>query len=108
MRSRTAIGLFLIFICTQIFAQENYIFQHLTVDDGLFVNSGATVFQDSQGFYWFTSSAGLQRYDGQNFSNYTFKFKNNQSLTTDYTSQAVEDKEKNIWVVNGAGINIFF
>ena len=107
MSSRIAIWFFSIFFCTQIFAQENYIFQHLTVDDGLFANSGAKVFQDSEGFYWFTSSTGMQQYDGQNFINYTFKYKNNKSLTTDWTSQAIEDKEKNIWVVNGAGINIF-
>ena len=96
------------FFCTQIFAQENYIFQHLTVDDGLSVNSGVTVSQDSQGFYWFASSTGIQRYDGQNFINYPFKYKNNQSLIEDWSSQPVEDKEKNIWVTNEVGINIFF
>ena len=67
MRFRISIWFILIFFCTQISAQQNYIFQHLTLDNGLLVNSGVSGSQDSQGFYWFDSLTGIQRYDGQNF-----------------------------------------
>ncbi|WP_205508440.1 sensor histidine kinase [Longitalea arenae] len=52
------------------FAQENS-FIHYDVKDGL---AGSTVYdlcQDNQGFIWFATEAGISRFDGTNFKNFT-------------------------------------
>ena len=45
-------------------------FDHLTVEDGLSSNTVYSILQDSQGFMWFGTSEGLNRYDGYTFKAY--------------------------------------
>lgn len=53
-------------ICSaQSFTQFQY-----DMSNGLPDNRVVSVFQDSRGFMWFTSDAGLTRFDGVNFRNY--------------------------------------
>ncbi len=42
-------------------------FRHLTVEDGLGSNTVHSIIQDSVGFMWFGTNAGLERYDGYEF-----------------------------------------
>ena len=52
-------------------AQINSIkFNHLTDTDGLSQNHAMSTFQDSKGFMWFGTYAGLNRYDGSKFKIY--------------------------------------
>ncbi len=53
-------------------AQENnqYIFRHLTQQDGLLHNNVFCITQDKKGFMWIATQNGLQRYDGLRFTNY--------------------------------------
>ncbi len=88
-----------------LFAQNDYTFQHLTIDDGLLVNSKAHVFQDAEGFYWFTAANAIQRFDGKNFISYPYNYKT--SAIGDWISEPIEDDKKNIWFLNKDGINIF-
>lgn len=50
-----------------ITAQSNIRFDHLTVQDGLSQSAVTVIFQDKQGFMWFGTQDGLNRYDGYNF-----------------------------------------
>ena len=43
------------------------IFQHLTVADGLPNNHVKCIIQDHLGFLWFTTQNGLVKYDGYDF-----------------------------------------
>ena len=65
------------------------------------------VYQDREGYYWFASVNGLQRYDGKSFVTYPYKYSGNQPVRPDWTASPIEDKEGNIWVLNQEGINIF-
>ena len=53
-------------------AQQNnqYIFRHLTQQDGLLHNNVFCITQDKKGFMWIATQNGLQRYDGLRFTNY--------------------------------------
>jgi ligand-binding sensor domain-containing protein len=42
-------------------------FTHLTTDDGLSQNNIFAIVQDRQGFMWFATRDGLNRYDGNTF-----------------------------------------
>jgi ligand-binding sensor domain-containing protein len=107
LKSSVAILLEILFSCFSAGAQQNYVFQHLTTEDGLMPGPRITVYQDKEGFYWFASANGLQRYDGKSFVTYPFKYSGNLPVRTDWTSSPIEDKKGNIWVSNQEGINIF-
>jgi ligand-binding sensor domain-containing protein len=64
----------LLFLSLPLFspAQNDYTFQHLTVEDGLLSNPFVNAFQDSDGFYWFSTANGIQRYGGKNFITYPY------------------------------------
>ncbi len=52
-------------ICSQ---EQNYVFHHLTSKDGLGSEYVQSIFQDSKGFYWVSTTSGLQKFDGYTFS----------------------------------------
>ena len=97
----------LLFIPIYSFSQNNYVFQHLTVEDGLLSNPRVNTFQDGEGFYWFNAANGIQRFDGKNFITYLYPENETRANTDEWTGKPLEDNEKNIWIINGNGINIY-
>ncbi len=99
-------------ICLQsnyLQAQENYVFRHLTAEDGLNTNSRVKGFQDAEGYYWFATANEIQKFDGKIFTVYPFNYTYaTQVKKDDWTNICTEDKEKNIWLINPEGINIFY
>ena len=61
-------------------------------------NAVFNVFQDSKGFMWFASNAGLTRYDGFEYKTYT-----SPAQTSTPGSSIVEDKYGRIWYENFDG-----
>ena len=62
------ISILLILAALSGYAEENIMFRHITMTDGMSDNQVNHITRDSQGFMWFSTSHGLNRYDG-----YTFK-----------------------------------
>ncbi len=94
--------LFLFFIST-LYAQTNISFNHLTVENGLSQSAVTCIFQDMQGFMWFGTQDGLNRYDG-----YTFKvFKNNaddpKSLSDNFIFSIFEENSGNLIIETQTG-----
>src|SRR5450432_214480 len=88
-------------------SQSNYVFQHLTIEDGLLANLRVTGLQDSQGYYWFSSTSGIQRFDGKNFITYLYPESGDKNSLAEWYGRPLEDKEANIWVMNESGVNIY-
>ncbi len=60
-----------IFFCSQAFAQYySSDFIHLTTKDGLSNNYITSIQQDQQGYIWIATDAGLNRFDGNSFTQY--------------------------------------
>ncbi len=85
------------------FAQSDVIFNHLTIDDGLSQSSVTCILQDKNGFMWFGTQDGLNRFDGYNFK----VFKNNPgdstSLTDNFIFSIYEDPSGTLYIETQSG-----
>jgi signal transduction histidine kinase/ligand-binding sensor domain-containing protein/DNA-binding response OmpR family regulator len=80
--------------------------QYLTVEEGLSHNWVRSIIKDSQGFMWFGTFNGLNRYDGKNFKIYRVNTGNN--LSDNFIESLAEDQDGNIWVGTfSGGLNLF-
>ena len=87
---------------------QNISFRHLTVENGLSNNDVNTLIQDRNGFIWFGTEDGLNRYDGYNFKVYRHDPSDSNSLSNNSIWAMLEDKEGNIWIGAKDGkVNIF-
>lgn len=90
----------------EAFSQE-YPVKFLDISDGLSNNSVTTIYQDSDGFMWFGTYDGLNRYDGYNFKVYRNKINDKNSLSFNTIYDIKSDSKKNIWVGGSNGVCVF-
>jgi len=87
---------------------EQYKFRHLTTEDGLPSNYTWSIMKDSQGFMWFTSRAGLCRYDGYNVKVFQYEPSDSTSISDIFVKSTItEDTNGFIWVGSTNGLNKF-
>ena len=79
------------------FAQR-YVFEHLTVDNGLSNNSVLSICQDYRGFMWFGTYHGLNRYDGYRMTSYLSNPRDSLALSDNVVTCLYEDRQQNLWV----------
>ncbi|MEM9592810.1 MAG: two-component regulator propeller domain-containing protein [Acidobacteriota bacterium] len=72
-------------------------FSHLTVEDGLSLNTVNCILQDRLGFLWFGTQDGLNRYDGRHFVVYRHEPLDPGTLPNDWIDALWED-ETGLWV----------
>jgi ligand-binding sensor domain-containing protein/signal transduction histidine kinase len=87
-------------------AQTIY-FRHYEIENGLSNNTVITSLQDKDGFLWFGTSDGLNRFDGYDFK--TFRI--DQSPATGSASNAIfylyQDSKGTLWVGASKGLYFF-
>jgi signal transduction histidine kinase/ligand-binding sensor domain-containing protein len=82
-----------------LIAQIDHIkYERLTTEDGLSNHNTEDVLQDRQGFIWFATRNGINRYDGQDFKVYKHDSDNPFSLGDNSTNELYEDQSGAIWV----------
>jgi ligand-binding sensor domain-containing protein len=81
-------------------------FEYLTVDDGLSQGIIEDIFQDRQGYMWFATRDGLNRYDGRQFVVFRNNRNDPQSLVTNWVLCLAEDKAGKIWI-GSDGLNFY-
>lgn len=79
---------------------------YLSNRDGLSNSSVICIYQDSQGFMWFGTWDGLNRYDGRQFDIYRPTLEDN-SISSSIVRDVIEDNGHNLWVVSDRGIDRF-
>jgi signal transduction histidine kinase/ligand-binding sensor domain-containing protein/DNA-binding response OmpR family regulator len=86
---------------------QDYPVKFLDMSDGLSNNSVTTIYQDSDGFMWFGTYDGLNRYDGYNFKVYHNRINDKNSLSFNTIYNIEGDSKNNIWVAGSNGACVF-
>ena len=79
-------------------------FKHLEVKDGLSNNQVNAIYKDSNGFMWFGTASGLNRYDGYNIKIYRSQKDDEKSLPDSYVEDIQEDASGNLWILREVGM----
>ncbi len=86
-------------------SQENFLFERINMEDGLSNNSINCILQTRDGFLWVATKDGLNRYDGQGFKVYKYRFADPKSLPENYVMSLFESSSGTLWVGTwGAGL----
>ncbi|MDR1743117.1 MAG: response regulator [Dysgonamonadaceae bacterium] len=80
-------------------------FRHHNINNGLSQNTVRSIFQDNQGFMWFGTKDGLNRFDGSSFK--IFKFSPDSKLKDNVFTRIVQDKNGNLWLGTDDGVYIY-
>jgi len=90
----------LILLSLSLFAQsERYSFSKLDIYNGLSHNQVNTILKDGDGFVWFGTMSGLNRYDGYSFKKFRNKHSDTTSLYDNFIASLYELPEGRMWVM---------
>lgn len=78
-------------------------FRRLAPEQGLSQSSVNAIAQDRQGYLWFGTQDGLNRYDGYNFKVYRYNPADASSLSDNYIWRLLVDRQGNLWVGTYSG-----
>lgn len=88
-----------------IHAQKNFSFQNINNKNGLSQNSVFAISQDIDGFLWFGTRDGLNRYDGYNFKTYRNNDSSNSLSGNDVRTLFLDTLTKDFWVGSISGLS---
>jgi signal transduction histidine kinase/ligand-binding sensor domain-containing protein/CheY-like chemotaxis protein len=83
-------------------------FESLSTEHGLSQTTVNAILQDSQGYMWFGTQDGLNRYDGHEFHVFSNDEDNPKSIGTNYITELIQDSGGYIWIgTRGGGLERF-
>ena len=82
-------------------------FTHLTSEQGLSHNMVRYILQDSQGFMWFGTEDGLNKYDGYTFTIYRHRRLDPDSLSNSTVTALYQDRRGTLWIGTVMGLDSF-
>ena len=86
--------------------QQKIRFDRISLEQGLSQGTINAILQDRQGFMWFGTEDGLNRFDGYSFTTYKHDSADPASLSHSFIWDVVEDRKGMLWVgTNGGGLN---
>ncbi|MFA9191286.1 two-component regulator propeller domain-containing protein [Flavobacterium sp. FZUC8N2.13] len=96
----------LVFLPFISFSQE-YSVRFLDILDGLSNNSVTTIYQDKDGYMWFGTYDGLNRYDGYTFKVFRNEINKENSLSNNTVYCLEGDSKRQIWIGGNKGASVY-
>lgn len=85
---------------------QQFLFDHLTLENGLSQSSVLCLFQDQSGFIWAGTQDGLNMFNGYNFTIYRNERQHSLSLSDNWITDIVQDSRKQLWIgTQNGGLN---
>ena len=82
-------------------------FKRLTTNEGLSHGLVAASLKDHNGFMWFGTGEGLNKYDGYRFIAYKHDPTKTSSISDNLVRDVFEDRAGNLWVATESGLDLF-
>lgn len=79
----------------------------LTIKDGLSQGMIFDIVQTSDGFMWFGTKDGLNRYDGYHFTVFRHTPADSFSLADNTVTRLFEDRQQRLWAKTRSGVDVF-
>lgn len=97
-----------LYLTLNCLAQQQNLFTHFTIEDGLSQSSVYSIVQDDIGFMWFATEDGLNKFDGNKFIVYRPKPRDSTSISDLGIRKVYKDKSGNIWIITLNGnLNLY-
>lgn len=113
LRSKGGINLLLLFFCLFInfrysYSQPNNLkVEKISLEHGLSQVNVRCILQDKNGFMWFGTQDGLNRYDGYEFVKFKWDPSDSNSIPGNLISSLIEDDKGNIWIGTMGGLAVY-
>jgi len=101
------IYLYLVFRAASCFASDTLSVRYLGIDQGLSNNAVTCIYKDHNGFMWFGTYDGLNRYDGYSFRVFRNIIGDTSSLSDNHVFCINSDKENKVWIGGGKGVSVY-
>lgn len=82
---------------TPTHANDRYVVKHYSIKDGMSQNTVMAILQDKQGYMWFGTWDGLNRFDGYNFQVYKAMDNGEPVCVNNRVEVIYEDESEQIW-----------
>ena len=83
-------------------------FEHLSIEEGLSESVVNCMLQDNQGFLWFGTEDGLNRYDGYTFLSFKPNADNPNSISDRWITALQTSEDGSIWIgTRQGGLNLY-
>ncbi len=93
-----------VLLLSKVKSQDHGFFNQVWLEEGLSQSSIVSIIQDKQGFMWFATQDGLNRYDGRNIDHFNFKPFDKQSISGDDIYSICLDANT-LFVINDKGLD---
>ncbi|WP_299114948.1 two-component regulator propeller domain-containing protein [uncultured Winogradskyella sp.] len=101
------ISLFIHFLAFAQNLENTYFFKSITTAEGLSNNVVFDTHQDKDGYIWFATNNGLNRYDGYSITTFFHSEKDSTSIASNVVRCLTEDFQGQLWVGTKNGLNRF-
>lgn len=103
LKSKTMLILAILLFLGNSVRAQSYYFTHYQVEKGLSHNSVISILQDKEGFLWFGTKDGLNRFDGYTFKVYRHDPDDSSSIGSNFI-QTLYEYNGEMWVGTNKGL----
>lgn len=107
MKQTPLILAFLLFCILPAVKAQDICFEHIDNNNGLSQNTVQAIIQDRDGFLWFGTKNGLNRFDGEHFKTFKHIPGSEEGLGNSQVRCLEEDSDGNIWIGTNSGLYIY-